>query len=288
MNGTSAEMCERKPYCEKSDIWSLGCLLYELTTLKRAFSGNTMPALMINILMGRFSPVPSRFSVHLCSLIRSMLSQNPARRPTADAILKLPWMQPYLQRYSDLMRKQLPEVRWPRASNASSFSADTMTLAMPPTLQPLAVPAASTSSGCEDSQPGPPNPASDTRTKAACKEVRRLLGSVHASLSARLRETPASASTSLRSSLTKGKAAVAAGVRMKSSASQRIRSFCLSDVEDVHIVPVLQPIQDTSASQTFSSQGHSMPGALGATSLCTGIVLLVVVVVVSLSSEQCK
>ena len=33
----SPEMYENKPYSDKSDIWALGCILYELCTLKRAF-----------------------------------------------------------------------------------------------------------------------------------------------------------------------------------------------------------------------------------------------------------
>ena len=35
----SPEICEGKPYAKKSDIWALGCILYELTTLKKAFEG---------------------------------------------------------------------------------------------------------------------------------------------------------------------------------------------------------------------------------------------------------
>ena len=33
----SPELCEEKPYNHKSDIWSLGCVLYELCTLKHPF-----------------------------------------------------------------------------------------------------------------------------------------------------------------------------------------------------------------------------------------------------------
>ncbi len=35
----SPEICEGKPYRKKSDIWAMGCILYELTTLKKAFEG---------------------------------------------------------------------------------------------------------------------------------------------------------------------------------------------------------------------------------------------------------
>ena len=33
----SPELCEEKPYNHKSDIWSLGCVLYELCTFKHPF-----------------------------------------------------------------------------------------------------------------------------------------------------------------------------------------------------------------------------------------------------------
>ena len=36
----SPELCEEKPYNEKSDIWSLGCILYELCSLKHPFDAN--------------------------------------------------------------------------------------------------------------------------------------------------------------------------------------------------------------------------------------------------------
>jgi serine/threonine protein kinase len=92
---SAAEICEDKPYNSMSDVWGLGCILYEMTTLKRAFEGNSLPALVAKILRGRFSPIPSRYSVHLRSLIHSMLARNPNRRPSVATILKLPWMHRY-------------------------------------------------------------------------------------------------------------------------------------------------------------------------------------------------
>ena len=46
----SPEICEEKPYNKKSDIWALGCVLYELTTLRHAFDGQSLPALVLWIL----------------------------------------------------------------------------------------------------------------------------------------------------------------------------------------------------------------------------------------------
>ena len=38
----SPELCEEKPYNEKSDVWAFGCLLYELLTGQAAFRGETV------------------------------------------------------------------------------------------------------------------------------------------------------------------------------------------------------------------------------------------------------
>lgn len=39
VNYVSPEMCSGLPYDTKSDIWSLGCVLYELCALERLFEG---------------------------------------------------------------------------------------------------------------------------------------------------------------------------------------------------------------------------------------------------------
>jgi len=41
----SPEIWRRRPYNKKSDIWSMGCLLYELTSLKHPFEGRDERAL---------------------------------------------------------------------------------------------------------------------------------------------------------------------------------------------------------------------------------------------------
>jgi serine/threonine protein kinase len=73
----SPEICKEQAYDRKSDVWALGCILYELCTLKRAFDGGSLPALMLNILRGRYPPVPPRYSSQLRQLVDQLLRAEP-------------------------------------------------------------------------------------------------------------------------------------------------------------------------------------------------------------------
>ena len=53
----SPEICEGKAYNSKSDIWSLGCVLYELCTLNHAFDSNCMNGLIMKILRAKHAPI---------------------------------------------------------------------------------------------------------------------------------------------------------------------------------------------------------------------------------------
>ena len=54
-----------RPYNQKSDIWSLGCVLYEMCALTRAFQAPTLPALVLKIMKGHYQPLPSHYSKDL-------------------------------------------------------------------------------------------------------------------------------------------------------------------------------------------------------------------------------
>lgn len=86
----SPELCEGKPYNQKSDIWALGCVLYELASLKRAFEAANLPALVLKIMSGTFAPISDRYSPELHQLVLSLLSLEPAQRPPLSHIMAQP------------------------------------------------------------------------------------------------------------------------------------------------------------------------------------------------------
>ena len=60
-------------YNEKSDIWSLGCLLYELCALHPPFLAMDQRSLMVKIRDGKYKKIPSQFSEELGEFIKWML-----------------------------------------------------------------------------------------------------------------------------------------------------------------------------------------------------------------------
>ena len=38
----SPEICQERPYNQKSDIWSMGCIIYEILTFKHAFDSTSI------------------------------------------------------------------------------------------------------------------------------------------------------------------------------------------------------------------------------------------------------
>ena len=103
-------------YDEKSDIWALGCILYEMAALQKTFEGSNLPALVNKIMKGQFAPIRGNytplfkqlvrwelgiFSLHVSYVLnpqltlmcfRDLLQRDPEFRPSAAELLlsKLP------------------------------------------------------------------------------------------------------------------------------------------------------------------------------------------------------
>ena len=83
----SPEMCQNKPYNEKSDIWALGCILYELITFCHPFTASNQAALFLKILTGNYTPLPERTSKDLVNMVKFILQKNYIKRPTMKEII---------------------------------------------------------------------------------------------------------------------------------------------------------------------------------------------------------
>jgi len=83
----SPEVCEEKPYNDKSDIWSLGCILYEMCTLKHPFEAKNQAALLLKIIKGRYEKIPRIYSRQMSDLVNSCLMKDYKKRPSIEEIL---------------------------------------------------------------------------------------------------------------------------------------------------------------------------------------------------------
>lgn len=84
------EVWKDKPYNEKCDIWSLGCVIYELTSLKPPFLAKNMQELYSKVTAGKYPSIPKHFSQDLAKIIGLCLQTNPMLRPSAKELLAMP------------------------------------------------------------------------------------------------------------------------------------------------------------------------------------------------------
>jgi len=87
----SPELCRGEAYGSKSDIWALGCVLYEMMTLSRPFQGSSVPALAVKILSGEVVPPDERmYTKMLRELLKGMMHPQPEERVGIKACAACP------------------------------------------------------------------------------------------------------------------------------------------------------------------------------------------------------
>eukprot|EP01012_Entosiphon_sulcatum_P004614 TRINITY_DN11868_c0_g2_i4.p1 TRINITY_DN11868_c0_g2~~TRINITY_DN11868_c0_g2_i4.p1 ORF type:complete len:503 (+),score=115.34 TRINITY_DN11868_c0_g2_i4:86-1594(+) len=81
------EICSDEPYDFASDVWAMGCVIYELAALRRAFEGGNLLAIVHNISSGKYPPLPPQYSPALNNMVRRMLAPKAKDRATVGQLI---------------------------------------------------------------------------------------------------------------------------------------------------------------------------------------------------------
>ncbi|KAJ3109614.1 hypothetical protein HDU97_003040 [Phlyctochytrium planicorne] len=107
----SPEICNGKPYGFPSDIWSLGCVLYEMSHRRYPFEGTSLSSVLSKIQKKEPELSPG-LSDEMAYLLKHMLKKNPDHRPKASSI----------GRYADKIISHVPVYREDQANLKSCFA----------------------------------------------------------------------------------------------------------------------------------------------------------------------
>ncbi|XP_078464797.1 serine/threonine-protein kinase Nek9 isoform X1 [Lampetra planeri] len=86
----SPELIRGDKYNTKSDIWAMGCVLYELLTLTRTFDATNPLKLCYEIIHGKKQvEIDDQYSKEIKEVVQKCLQQDAEQRPTAEDLLEM-------------------------------------------------------------------------------------------------------------------------------------------------------------------------------------------------------
>lgn len=106
----SPEIFSGKSYNEKSDMWAFGCCMYEMLTLRHAFSAKDIDSLVYQIMKKDPPTFPANtYNPLLENLARRMLQRDPMKRYTANSFLKHPFIKMHIHQFLNATEKKLTQ-----------------------------------------------------------------------------------------------------------------------------------------------------------------------------------
>jgi len=93
------EVCKGESYGVKADIWTIGCIIYELAMLKKPFEGNSMTSVFNDIINKKIDDIPDSINTDVKMLIMQMLEKDPNRRPGIWDISNYPCINTRLKKF---------------------------------------------------------------------------------------------------------------------------------------------------------------------------------------------
>ncbi|RNA00408.1 serine threonine- kinase Nek11 isoform X2 [Brachionus plicatilis] len=101
----SPEIIKNDKYNSKSDIWSLGCVLYELATYQKPFVGDKIIDIFESIKNDECPSIINLYSKHLNKILKKILEKNPNDRPDAGLLLCEPLIADYAKKLIQMSLK---------------------------------------------------------------------------------------------------------------------------------------------------------------------------------------
>merc|ERR1719420_1350760 len=154
----SPEICQERPYSWASDMWSLGCVLYECCCLKVPFDASNLRQLIDRITRGPTPQVVGNYSNELKSLVQELLERNYQKRPAAAEIIQRPIVQSEIRRM--LLEEQAVKEKSAEKAGESSELASVAPVSVAPA---AAAPGTDIDAPAESSTPPQAAPAVDRR-----------------------------------------------------------------------------------------------------------------------------
>uniref|UniRef100_A0A6Q2YDP6 non-specific serine/threonine protein kinase n=2 Tax=Esox lucius TaxID=8010 RepID=A0A6Q2YDP6_ESOLU len=117
----SPELCQGVKYNFKSDIWAMGCVIFEVLTLTRTFDATNPLNLCVKIVQGNWTMEVNSdvYSSALIKLVYECLDQDPEKRPTADEILDRPIISCRRQELDDKVASLNSAMKKPKLSTVT-------------------------------------------------------------------------------------------------------------------------------------------------------------------------
>ena len=97
----SPEVWNNSPYDCKSDIWSLGCILYEMLTLNPPFQADDFDQLYKKVIAGKYNKINSRYSEDMNEILKLLFKVDPKERPSCEEILNLDLIKKRIEFFKD-------------------------------------------------------------------------------------------------------------------------------------------------------------------------------------------
>ena len=104
------EIINEKDYDERADIWSLGCLVYELAALRPPFDASNAVTLAVKINKGDYPRLPGKFSNELMNAISKMIQLDPRRRPRVEDLEGFPGIEGAIRTAKALLNNYASQV----------------------------------------------------------------------------------------------------------------------------------------------------------------------------------